>query len=140
MNHSSPLEAIFFAALEKGAPERAGYLDQACAGDPSLRRRVEKMLDAQAHAGSFLEQPVPDSVVAVNKQKRAALGQPLYPTIPCFTIYSETLVSLAAFIIEHVATVIKFAPNLFNDTFPLLFQLPDVTHFLEPGHKNPALN
>jgi hypothetical protein len=30
MNHPSPLEAIFFAALEKGAPqERAAYLDEA---------------------------------------------------------------------------------------------------------------
>jgi serine/threonine protein kinase/Flp pilus assembly protein TadD len=58
MNHPSPLEALFFAALEKGSPqERAAYLDEACALDPDLRRRVEKMLAAQAQAGSFLEQP-----------------------------------------------------------------------------------
>src|SRR5262245_16728212 len=58
MNDPSPLEAIFFAALEKGSPqERAAYLDEACAGDPDLRRRVEKMLAAQARAGTFLEQP-----------------------------------------------------------------------------------
>src|SRR5439155_20774428 len=60
MNQSSPLEAIFFAALEQGSPaERAAYLDEACAGDPDLRRRVEKMVAAQARAGSFLEQPAP---------------------------------------------------------------------------------
>src|SRR5712664_354070 len=58
MNNLSPLEVIFFAALEKGPPEgRAAYLDEACAGDPNLRRRVDKMLAAQAQAGSFLEQP-----------------------------------------------------------------------------------
>ncbi|MFL5339741.1 MAG: protein kinase domain-containing protein [Gemmataceae bacterium] len=58
MNTLSPLEVIFFAALEKGVPEeRAAYLDAACAGDADLRRRVEKMLAAQAQAGSFLEQP-----------------------------------------------------------------------------------
>jgi tetratricopeptide (TPR) repeat protein/serine/threonine protein kinase len=58
MNTPSPLEAIFFAALEKdSAPERAAYLDQACAGDADLRRRVEKMLTAQSKAGSFLEDP-----------------------------------------------------------------------------------
>jgi hypothetical protein len=35
MNNPSPLEAVFFAALEKGAPsQRAAYLDEACAGDP----------------------------------------------------------------------------------------------------------
>ena len=58
MNKLLPLEAIFFAALEKAAPqERACYLNEACAGDADLRRRVEKMLAAQARAGSFLEQP-----------------------------------------------------------------------------------
>src|SRR5262249_43452261 len=60
MNNLSPLEAIFFTALEKGSvQERAAYLDEACAGDPVLRRRVEKMLAVQVEASSFLEQPVP---------------------------------------------------------------------------------
>jgi serine/threonine protein kinase/Tfp pilus assembly protein PilF len=58
MNHPSSLEAVFFAALEKTSPgQRAAYLDEACAGDFDLRKRVEKMLAAQALAGSFLEQP-----------------------------------------------------------------------------------
>jgi tetratricopeptide (TPR) repeat protein/serine/threonine protein kinase len=57
MSEISPLEAIFFAALEKAPAERAAYLAEACAGDDSLRRRVEKMLAAQAEANSFLEVP-----------------------------------------------------------------------------------
>src|SRR3954451_14057635 len=58
MNNLSELEAIFFAALEKGSPEdRAAYLDGACAGDPDRRRRVVRMLAAQAEGGSFLEAP-----------------------------------------------------------------------------------
>ena len=57
MNDPSPLEAIFFAALEKAPQERAAYLDLACAGDSELRRRIEKMLAAQDQAGSFLEKP-----------------------------------------------------------------------------------
>jgi serine/threonine protein kinase/tetratricopeptide (TPR) repeat protein len=69
MNDPSPLEAIFFAALEKGSPqERAAYLDEACAADPDLRRRVVKMLAAQAQAGSFLEQPARSPVVTVDEQ------------------------------------------------------------------------
>ena len=33
------IEGIFFAALEKkSSPERNAYLDQACTGDPELRR------------------------------------------------------------------------------------------------------
>src|SRR5262249_19968930 len=69
MNDPSPLEAIFFAALEKVAPqERAAYLDEACAADPGLRRRVERMLAAQAQAGSFLEQPARSPVVTLDEQ------------------------------------------------------------------------
>jgi WD40 repeat protein/serine/threonine protein kinase len=67
MNNPSPLEAIFFAALEKGSPrERAAFLDLACAADPDLHRRVEKMLAAQAHAGSFLEQPAHSLLATVD--------------------------------------------------------------------------
>ncbi|MGO9918200.1 MAG: protein kinase domain-containing protein [Isosphaeraceae bacterium] len=67
MNDPSPLEAIFFAALEKGTPqERAAYLDEACAGDPELRRRIQKMLAAQDQAGSFLEKPAKSAVMTVD--------------------------------------------------------------------------
>ena len=58
MNNLSSVEVILLAALEKGSPlERGTYLDEACAGDADLRRRVEKMLAAQSQAGSFLERP-----------------------------------------------------------------------------------
>ncbi len=58
MSNSSQLESIFFAALDKQSPaERMAFLDQACAADVDLRQRVERMLAAQAAAGSFLEQP-----------------------------------------------------------------------------------
>ena len=58
MSTPSPLETIFFAALEKGSPaERASYLDEACGDDRGLRERIERMLTAQAKGGSFLEVP-----------------------------------------------------------------------------------
>src|SRR5262245_53661634 len=69
MNDPSPLEAIFFAALEEGSPQgRAAYLDGACAGDPDLRRRVERMLAAQARAGNFLEEPARGPDVTADEQ------------------------------------------------------------------------
>ncbi len=53
---------IFIAALQKENPaERSAYLEQACAGDEALRRRVEVLLQAHAKAGSFLERPAPDA-------------------------------------------------------------------------------
>ncbi|MEZ6071280.1 MAG: WD40 repeat domain-containing serine/threonine protein kinase [Pirellulales bacterium] len=58
MSTPSPLEVIFFCALEKQLPEeRTSYLEQACADDHELRERVDKMLAAQVEAGSFLEVP-----------------------------------------------------------------------------------
>jgi WD40 repeat protein len=51
-------ETVFAAALEKGTPaERAAFLDEACAGDPALRARVEALLRSHAEAGGFLGTP-----------------------------------------------------------------------------------
>ncbi len=57
MSEPTPLEKIFFAALEKASGLRAAYLDEVCAGDGKLRHRVELMLSAQAYSASFLESP-----------------------------------------------------------------------------------
>ena len=44
--------------MERESPEaRAAYLDEVCAADPDLRRRVERLLDAQPKVGSFLDSP-----------------------------------------------------------------------------------
>jgi serine/threonine protein kinase len=52
------VEAVFFGALEKATPaERVEYLDGACAGNPELRARVERLLAAHPHVGDFLESP-----------------------------------------------------------------------------------
>jgi WD40 repeat protein/serine/threonine protein kinase len=67
MNPTSRLEEIFFAALERTAPaDRAAYLDEACDGDSELRERVDRMLVAQASAGSFLEVPVGEIDVTID--------------------------------------------------------------------------
>ena len=59
MSEMSPVEAIFFAALERLTPaEQAAYLDEACTDNPVLRARVEKLLAAHQSVGAFLE-PAP---------------------------------------------------------------------------------
>jgi tetratricopeptide (TPR) repeat protein len=58
MNEAGPKdEAVFEAALQLPAGERAAYLDKACAGDGELRRRVEGLLGAFERAGGFLKEP-----------------------------------------------------------------------------------
>jgi serine/threonine protein kinase len=45
---------VFNAALDLPVPERAAYLDRACAGDGALRQRVEELLKANEESCDFL--------------------------------------------------------------------------------------
>ena len=51
--------SVFSAARQLSAAERAAYLDQTCAEDSALRRRVEELLRAGEEAERFLEEPAP---------------------------------------------------------------------------------
>ena len=49
---------LFTEALSRTDPaERAAFLDQACAGNPELRRRLEKLLAGHAQAENPLDRP-----------------------------------------------------------------------------------
>jgi hypothetical protein len=55
------LEELYHAALEREESGRAAFLEQACAGDDALRRRLESLLAHHAQAsGRFLEEPALD--------------------------------------------------------------------------------
>src|SRR5262245_42099716 len=70
-----PEESIFIEALEKDSPaERAAFLDRACAGDPALRQRIERLLHQHQRAGSFLESVAPNSVSTVAETARERAG------------------------------------------------------------------
>ena len=49
------IDRIFEAALERAEPKRPTFLDEACAGDPSLRREVEVLLDALKIDGGVID-------------------------------------------------------------------------------------
>lgn len=51
------IDQILDAVLECEPAERAAFLDQACAGDEALRRKVEALLVAYGKAESFIEAP-----------------------------------------------------------------------------------
>jgi serine/threonine protein kinase/tetratricopeptide (TPR) repeat protein len=51
-------KSIFLAAIDGQAPEQwSAFLDQACAGDASLRAEVQRLLRAHVALGSFHEAP-----------------------------------------------------------------------------------
>src|ERR1041384_237193 len=49
--------AVFSAARRLLAGARAAYLDEACAGNAALRKRVEELLRASDEAETFLQDP-----------------------------------------------------------------------------------
>jgi serine/threonine protein kinase len=62
---------IFQVALQRDASSRAAYLNDACAGDDSLRREVDAMLASHDQASRFIEEP------AINVAGRQSTGKPL---------------------------------------------------------------
>jgi tetratricopeptide (TPR) repeat protein len=72
---------IFHAAIELTEPaERSAYLEKVCAGNDSLKRHVEGMLEVYPQLGAFLESPVLDldgSASPPQSAGRFQLGQEL---------------------------------------------------------------
>jgi serine/threonine protein kinase/tetratricopeptide (TPR) repeat protein len=53
-------QSVFIEALEKKDPvERAAFLDQACAGDPELRPRIERLLARHHQGGDVFDSSSP---------------------------------------------------------------------------------
>jgi serine/threonine protein kinase len=70
--------SIFLNALDREDPaDRAAYLDEACAGRPELRRRIERLLQSQVE-DSFLEVPAPEQL-ARGEQALTFLAPPSEP-------------------------------------------------------------
>src|SRR5437870_2777197 len=51
------VKVLLQSALEREPAERAVFLDEACAGDPSLRRGIESLILSHEQAGDFIEEP-----------------------------------------------------------------------------------
>jgi serine/threonine protein kinase len=72
---------IFLAALVLDDPQaRGSFLDQACAGSPALRAKVEALLKSHEQAGSFLHEPatadMEEIVLATSRDKQTIGGVP----------------------------------------------------------------
>jgi eukaryotic-like serine/threonine-protein kinase len=52
-----PIKALFAAAVALPPAERAAFLERQCAGDPSMRQRLEALLRAHERAGHLLDRP-----------------------------------------------------------------------------------
>ena len=59
------IDALFHAALQRPADERAAFLSDACADNDALRREVESLL-SESDASACLETPAALAAVAPN--------------------------------------------------------------------------
>lgn len=57
-------DALFREALERPAPDRADFVERACADDPELRDAVLELLRGESESAAFLARPV-DSLTDV---------------------------------------------------------------------------
>jgi serine/threonine protein kinase/tetratricopeptide (TPR) repeat protein len=76
-------ESIFAAAVELTSEEkRAAYVEEACAGDADMRRRIDALLKAHDRAGHFIDRPAraptaPNEtigLIATGEQEGAVIG------------------------------------------------------------------
>lgn len=62
------LMAVFEGACARDVEERTIFLDEACAGDPELRREVDKLLAADEQSRGLLESPAVNLASAIGPQ------------------------------------------------------------------------
>ncbi len=73
----SKIEAIFHQALDVAGPDRAAFLDSACAGDSDIRRAVEETLAAFETGNSSFDQAIGEAaaeiIAAIDLRKPGAV-------------------------------------------------------------------
>ena len=55
--HWQRIKALLESALEREPGERSAFLNEACAGDSSLRNEVESLIASHEQASGFIEEP-----------------------------------------------------------------------------------
>jgi serine/threonine protein kinase/tetratricopeptide (TPR) repeat protein len=72
-------QSIFIAALERDPHERDAFLDEACAGDFPLRRRIDRLLATHEKAIDFMDQPAGRLAPTSNQPPVARPGAQIGP-------------------------------------------------------------
>jgi serine/threonine protein kinase len=132
------LDQLFHNALGRAPERRAPFLDEACAGDDSLRQQVEELLIAHQKAGSFIESPAfeVEARSVVDDQAESAVGQ----TIGQYKIISQLGVGGMGevYLAEDLALTRKVALKLLPAEFT---RNPDrVRRFQQEARAASALN
>jgi serine/threonine protein kinase/tetratricopeptide (TPR) repeat protein len=72
------IDQLLDAALQRNAEERGSFLTDSCAGDDSLRREIESLLEAHNRAATFIEASPPVAAeVITDDQVKGMIGRTL---------------------------------------------------------------
>src|SRR6266850_10421 len=73
------VKSLLESALERAPRERADFLKQACADDPSLQSEVESLIASHEHAGGFIESPAFELMAHSLDESQSIVGSDLGP-------------------------------------------------------------
>src|SRR5262249_29723388 len=75
------IDDLFQAALEREPPERAAFLNEACAGDPALRVEVESLISSDEQQNHLIDSPAFEvgAILLASRQKELPSGFEIGP-------------------------------------------------------------
>ena len=76
------IQELFAAAVDLPPKERAAFLDRECYGDATLRREVQSLIDSDAQATSFIEDPasaIPPGLLSEPEPETSLAGRHFGP-------------------------------------------------------------
>jgi serine/threonine protein kinase len=81
MTRWQQVEAVLQAALDRPAPDRVAFLNDACAGDAELQAEAASLIDAYEEAGDFIEQPAltQDAHIILGDRSPASIRREIGP-------------------------------------------------------------
>lgn len=68
------IKAVFNSALERPDGERSSFLEEACAGDESLRHDVESLISSHEEQGPFIDAPAYEVAADLLVEKHSTIG------------------------------------------------------------------
>ena len=86
------VDKIFKDLIDQTPEQRASFLEQVCANDPSLKKEVEQLIEAYERSGSFLDSPAAAYGSLIGQSDQATFPAPSLVRQPSRTTGPELVI------------------------------------------------